>query len=80
MSTSSRPSSSNIGLSISLSCHKILFHTLNKSIIEILIYSKDRENISETITTNKVTLGDDIEMNDIPINTEMACEDGACAI
>ena len=44
------------------------------------IRSKDRENISETITTNKVTLGDDIEMNDIPINTEMACEDGACAI
>ena len=41
------------------------------------IRSKDRENISETLT-NSVPIG--VELNDIPINSEMACEDGACAI
>jgi len=43
------------------------------------IRSKDRENISE-ILTNSVSIGEDLEMNDIPINNEIACEDGACAI
>ena len=42
------------------------------------IRSKDRENISETINTNSVSIGGDL--NEIPIASMEACEDGACAI
>ena len=44
------------------------------------IRSKDRENTSETIHKTSIPIGQEDEMNDIPINSQISCEDGACAI